>query len=239
MFVTRQPVLRMVVIVLFILPGSLINIFSTVLMWNDEGLLPLTDTQRGMLTLLLVAAIIILSIIMIWGNASVLLVGRRLARSRAGRNRTSFKAVRGEARRFILPLLLTELLRACFILLWGLLLIIPGVVYAIRTAFFEVVTVAEEVTYRSALRRSSEVISGKTWSALWRIVVIMCITILPVNIFTLLLYRLVEDAKLTLLIDILDASLNGLVAPLYLCSMIALYDTLKRMPTAKRSARNA
>jgi hypothetical protein len=55
-----------------------------------------------------------------WGTACTLVVGKRLLQAKAGRLRTSFKAVQAQARGFVAPLLLTDILRGCIAILWSL-----------------------------------------------------------------------------------------------------------------------
>ena len=65
-----------------------------------------------------------------WGIAATLTVGKRLLQAKAGRLRTSFKAVSGQARGLVVPLLLTDILRVCIAFLWGLPFCIHAVVVA-------------------------------------------------------------------------------------------------------------
>lgn len=90
----------------------------------------------------------------IWGQACVLI---------AGQSRRSFRSLLRAARPLIIPLLLTGLLRQCFILLWGLLLILPGIIYGIRTTLFDAVIAKEGQQYRRALRRSAFIVRHNMW----------------------------------------------------------------------------
>src|SRR3989338_701328 len=74
--------------------------------------------------LLFLPAMLLLSILVVWGTACILLVGKRLVQSKAGRARTSFATVRKDAATYVLPLLLTGILRACFTFFWML----PGLI---------------------------------------------------------------------------------------------------------------
>lgn len=82
--------------------------------------------QLAVLVVLHIAMIILLT----WGIACTLTVGRRMLQAKSGRLRTSFNAVQGQARGLIIPLLLTDILRGCITLLWGVplaaLVIIAG-----------------------------------------------------------------------------------------------------------------
>lgn len=71
-----------------------------------------------------------LIVLLMWGIACVLTVGKRLLQSKSGRTRTSFKAVQAQARGLIIPLLLTDILRFCLAVLWGLPLALGAIVAA-------------------------------------------------------------------------------------------------------------
>lgn len=66
-----------------------------------------------------VVALLLLGILMVWGHACVLVAGRRLLQKGAGRTRTSFKATRKQAAGYVLPLLITSILRAGTVVLYG------------------------------------------------------------------------------------------------------------------------
>jgi hypothetical protein len=75
-----------------------------------------TPQGAAVLVVLYVACTALLT----WGIACVLTVGKRLLQAKAGRTRTSFRAVSSQARGLVVPLLLTNILRGCVTLLWGL-----------------------------------------------------------------------------------------------------------------------
>lgn len=229
-FARKQPVLRSVVVWLLILPSAISNILTTVLQWNDdEKFVAFTDDQRMMLSFMIVGGVILFTLVIVWGQACVLVVAKRLLNTRAGRSRTSLKAVCGEGRHFIIPLLLTEILRGCITLLWTLLLIIPGIIYAVRTSFADVVVVGEGVAYRKALRRSAEVVRGKTWATLWRLVGVFLLLYVPLNLLSLLGYWSATEfgGSAVLVMDVIDGIINGPIAMLFTISTVVLYDTLK------------
>lgn len=78
------------------------------------------DGQRPESMAVLVVLHLTAIILLVWGIACVLTVGKRLLQAKSGRTRTSFRAVQSQARGLIVPLLLTDILRACIAFLWGL-----------------------------------------------------------------------------------------------------------------------
>lgn len=229
-FARKQPALKGVALWFFLVPGAAMNMLSTVMEWNKEaGFLGFSETQQNMFTLIILTAIVLLAVIMLWGGACVLLVGKKLVHSPAGRNRTSLPAIAREGRSFIVPLLLTQVLRLCFTLLWSLLLIIPGILYSLRTVFYGIIVVTEDVAYRDALRRSKDVVHGHLWAMCWRLAIIFIVIYGPPNLLSLLGYWVVEGSyqAATLTMDIVDAALNAPATILALLASVALYDELK------------
>jgi uncharacterized membrane protein len=231
-FARKQPSLAGVTVWLLLLPGAALNMLSTLLDWNtNDGAGSLAPEEHATLTLLAIVGLIVVSILMVWGGACVIVIGRKLVHSPAGRKRTSIRAIMQEARVFIIPLLLTGILRSCFALLWSLLLIIPGIIYSIRTTFYTIVVVTENMAYRDALKRSSALVRGLTWQVLWRIAVILIVLFGPVNILSSALYGLAGEGfgiTGTLVIDFLDAAVNAPMTALSLLASMAMYDELKK-----------
>ncbi|PIR48332.1 hypothetical protein COU80_05170 [Candidatus Peregrinibacteria bacterium CG10_big_fil_rev_8_21_14_0_10_55_24] len=173
---------------------------------------------------------ILLSLVMLWGIACILLVGKRLTVNRAGRTRSSLKTVRKEAVAFILPLLLTSILRSCFTFLWALLFIVPGVIYYIRTMFYHVALVCEGHPYRSALQRSSQIVRGATWKALGAMLGLSVVLFFPVIMIASILDTIAQrlDPRLLVATAVIDSGLFAIVLVLFTISMILLYNELKK-----------
>lgn len=88
--------------------------------------LPESDARPEIIAVAVVAQLA-LAVLVLWGSACTLTVGRRLLQAKAGRTRTSFMAVQEQARGLVIPLLLTEILRSCIAFFWAL----PGIAAAI------------------------------------------------------------------------------------------------------------
>ncbi len=111
-FFWRQPALQRSTALLVFLP--LVAIYE---LDPPSGLR--SPEQTAVLVVLNIAAFVFLT----WGIACTLTVGKRLLQAKAGRLRTSFKAVQGQARGLVVPLLLTDILRLCIAVFWGLPLV--------------------------------------------------------------------------------------------------------------------
>jgi uncharacterized membrane protein len=205
---------------LFVIPGM-----QEGLVWGVTDLRPLI-----LLTIMQIA----LTLVMIWGIACVLIAGKRLISSKAGRARTSFAVIRHEGRGFILNIFLTSILRSCIALLWSILLIIPGIVYFIRTMFYQVTIVCEGKDYRDALRASNDVVRGHTWTVLWYIMGLLLAIFLPVFAMIAVLENAVAivDSRLLPALFIPEGALMAIAVLLFTLSLAALYREIKKLPTA-------
>ena len=153
---------------------------------NNPVLSPLSSNDTALFPLGLIGAVIIIVLVSV-GQVSTLLVAKRLLGHPAGRNRTSIRQVLKQSQGLIIPLLLTGVLRACFTFLWGLLLIIPGIMYYIRTYFYDVFIVSEHQMYRRGLRASTTLAQEKTLTILLYIIGMYCILFVPVHILSYVL----------------------------------------------------
>ena len=162
-----------------------------------------------------------------------------MVNSPAGRNRTSFKAVRKEARKFIGPLILTEILRTIITLGWALLLIVPGVIYSARTVFYDIMLIEEgKIAYgRPVLNKSKDIVTGRTWSVIWRMIVVSLLIFLPVAIVDGSISTLLEivDPRLETLGLVLSDMVDSLAGVFYITCIVALYADLKNNPILSSS----
>ena len=215
-----------------------------------------------------------LSLVITWGTACVLLVGKRLMEKKAGRTRSSFKAVRTQAKRFVITLFLTDILRGCFIFFWSLIyiipalftallissfplsisgltaffeqaeankqgvmvaivllpLLIPAIMYSIRTTFYYLVVVLEGKGYRQSLQRSKKLVDGKVWTVLWYLLVLGIVCFLPANILSNLLAMLLTsvDPQLFAVNDLIESTFGALASTFFLLTTIIVYGSLKK-----------
>ena len=140
--------------------------------------------------------------------------------------------MRKQARKFIGALLLTELLRACLTFLWSLLLIVPGIIYSIRTAFFSMILIEEgKIVYgRDMLRKSEKLVRGHTWDVFWRMVVMGIIIFVPMMLIEtgmIISLTSIDERLLTLSIVLADF-IESFVSVFFIVCMVALYADLKQ-----------
>ncbi|MBI3331596.1 hypothetical protein HYZ99_01405 [Candidatus Peregrinibacteria bacterium] len=234
-FYRKQPALTPVVVWFLFLPLTAINILARMIRPPLSGVM-IPGTYDGMIApspsalLLFLPTIFVLSLIAIWGTACILLVGKRIIHSKAGRSRTSFSAVRKDALSYVFPLLLTGILRGCFMFFWTLLFIVPGIIYGIRTIFYEVVVVAEDLRYRTALQRSKQVVRGHSWRVLFYILGLSLLLFIPATIIATIVDLIIVNVnhRMLPLSDIVSAASMSFATMIYLLANIDLYGKLKK-----------
>lgn len=191
------------------------------------------------LTAMEIAAVLPLSLLMFflffWGQACVLTVAKRLVSSPAGRNRTSFKAVRKQAFKFVGPLFLLEVLRTIITLLWALLLFFPGVIYSIRTIFYDIMLIeGGKVAYgRPVLDKSADFVRGRTGSVFWIVLQMALCVFIPVALIdtTIMTVFTVADSRLETLALVLTDGVDAFAGVFFIVCIVALYANLKKNPT--------
>lgn len=234
-FYKKQPVLNEIAFWLMFLPVATIDAlgglagtaYAQDFMMNTEALSQMTAMEVAVA----IPIFVFIVYFYIWGQASVLIVAKRLVSSPAGRTRTSFKAVRKQAKKYIATLFLTELLRTAITLLLMLLLIVPGIIYSIRTVFYDIMMIEKgKVGYgRPMLKRSISVVKGHTWSVLWRAVVISLCIFAPVALVQagIMSSLVVMDARLETLGLVLADAVEAFGSMIFVVSLVALYANLK------------
>jgi hypothetical protein len=222
-FWQKQPTLQPVLFWLLFAPALSYSVCIRLLLGDGESMTAI-DWSSGR-TIVLILGMAAAGVTFVWGGAAVLVVGKRILGNKAGRSRSSFRSVRNQAARSLVPLLLTGLLRDCFTILWSLLLIIPGIVYALRTTFHNVIVVCEGIAYREALERSKEAMDGHL------IRNTLCILALAIQLFVPVIF--IEQAAIALvpqtdlvpsyLLLIFTSGLRSIATLLMLLSLVHLY----------------
>jgi hypothetical protein len=182
--------------------------------------------------LVLILIQIILSLILVWGTICLLVIGKRLLQAKSGRSRTSLKVVRSEAASLIIPYVLTSILRNILTVLWGLLLIIPGIMYFIRTVFSPVIVACEGIAYRPALHKSADVVRGQFWNVTLTMICLGLLTLMPAQILSAFFSAMAEGLPpaAVLSAEVASSILFSAALTVYLFSLILAYKYFR--PTA-------
>ena len=240
-FYRKQPVLNQIAFWLLFAPIGLIDALSGMIDTVAAQSFSLNaDTMQSMTALemaLTIPIIIGLVYFMVWGHVCTLMVSKKLLSSSAGRSRSSFKAVRDQSKKFIIPLLLVGILRSITAFLWMLLLIVPGVIYSIRTVFYDIMTVEEgKVVYgRQMLTKSTNMVKGHGWDIFVRLLIIgICVFGSTALISAGLQIGLTAiDYRLENLAIVLVDAIDAYAGMFFIVCTVAVYAELKKLSPTK------
>ena len=218
-FYKSNPVLNIVTFWLLFLPMLLLDILDRFLMETED------------MWLLAFVIVIVLSLVIVWGQACVLTLGKKLLGGKGGSKSVTFAKLRGDASKLIVPLFFTEILFSCITLLWALLLIIPGIIYGVRAGFYPIVIATEGKAYREALQKSYKVVHGNTWTAFWYLLGLGITVFIPVILPLSFLEKVIEtfDARLLIASAIIMNGISSVVVTLFMLCIIVLYGELKKL----------
>lgn len=240
-FYRKQPVLNQIAFWLFFFPiGALDALSGLVDTVAAQGLKIDANTLQSINAMemtIMIPVVIALIYFMVWGHVCTLMVSKRLLSSSAGRTRSSFKAVRDQSKKFIIPLFLLSILRSITTLLWAIPLIVPGVIYSLRTVFYDIMMIeGGKVLYgRATLEQSAELVKGRSWDVLWRLLIISACIFLPASLINmgLQLGLTTIDARLEDLAIILVDAIDAYTGMFFIVCTVALYAEVKKTSTTK------
>ncbi len=129
-----------------------------------------------------------------------------------------------------LPIVLPSFLQSCGLLFLTLPLLIPMIIYQLRTVFFGVVLASEDLRYRDALRRSRIIVKGRTWRVLWVLLVLCVVIFLPASVINFGFSALQEAQlrDLPIIGVIIGDILYGIAGLIFTLALIAFYGKLKK-----------
>ena len=114
---------------------------------------------------------------------------------------------------------------SAFIVMGGLiLLVIPGIIFAIWFSLALYILVAEDLKGMNALFRSKQLVSGKWWSVLWRILIITLIVV----VFSMGIQFLGDILNYKNIGNILSSIILVLLTPLFTAYSFLIYEDLKK-----------
>lgn len=231
-FLKKHPVLNHVTFWLVALPMAGVFSLEQLQQTHPAFAEGAVFAHHSLLILGVIFAQLALSILMIWGTACILLISKKLIGNSAGRKRSSFKNVSKEAGGYVANLFLTGILRGCITLLWGLLFIVPGVMYAIRTYFYNIAIVCEEKEFRGALQQSKDIVTGNTWQTFLCLCGLAFVLLGPIAIISGIFIGTVEriDSRLLISANLIAGGFWGIATVVFVISNVILYDILKRLP---------
>lgn len=189
---------------------------------------PASALVSSIVILVIFAASIVLTL---WAGIGLV---KAIAASLAGQT-TAWKDNFSSSNHLIWPAFYTSLLTSLIVLLGGLLLIIPGIIFAIWYSFTYYAVILDNVRGMEALRVSKAAVKGQWWSVLWRWLVIAAILGLlglAINILVIAVTSLFPVAgflKATLA-SLLTSLVGAALTPLSVAASVILYLNVKQNP---------
>lgn len=133
-----------------------------------------------------------------------------------------------EARPYFWPYLWTSALLALAVLLWSLLLIIPGIIFSVFYTFALYVLIFEGPKYSQALKRSKDLVKGYWWEIFGRVLFIALAFYLFFVVISIPGFFATEGSAFYNAWGIVTNLLSVAVAPIFLAYTYLLFNDLKR-----------
>ena len=143
------------------------------------------------------------------------------------------KAIYKSTEAYFWPYLGLALLTAVFVLLWSLLLIIPGIIYGIFYSFSVFAFFFEDKRGRAAMRRSTDLITGYWWPVFGRLAFIAFVVWLFTVIVSLPMYYVAIDSVFYQIWSIVVQVISFLVGPIVLIYDYHIYRDLVNIKDKK------
>ena len=217
-FLREHPVFIPIIFWLGVVPRSSLELAYPLLPTVRAGVFSVTDLSLAIVELVFAYCSL----------AAILLVGKRLLKNKAGRKRSSLLSVLRESIPYFMPLVLTSLLRACITVYWTLFLVIPGLVYLVKTTFYALAMFVDDLQYRAALTHSKTLVTGRFWHVVGTLAALVLILIVPAELLILALYTWVTPLGVVpdFLSVIIGNTAEQIATVMLLLSMIVYYGHL-------------
>lgn len=130
------------------------------------------------------------------------------------------------------PYLGLAVLTTVFVLLWSLLLIIPGLIYGVFYSLAVYVFFFEGQRGMKAIRRSVRLVEGYWWPVFWRYVIIGVLAWIVLLLFSWPLYLSNPGSTFSQVWNVLVQLVNFLIGPLVLLYTYGIYRDLAKIKKA-------
>ena len=134
-----------------------------------------------------------------------------------------------DSKSLLWPYLGLSLLTAVLVLLWSLLLIIPGIIFSVFYTFAIYVFFCEGKRGMDALRRSRSLVSGYFWPVFGRILFLLLVTLIFAFVITLPSSVVPKESLAFEAWSAVMQILNIIVAPVYLIFFFKIYNDLVKI----------
>ncbi len=148
---------------------------------------------------------------------------------------TEWKQTFSNSSNLIWPVIITSFLVTLIVLGGTLLLIIPGIIFAVWYSFTSYVVIFEGAHGLSALRASKALVVGRWWPILWRLAITTLVFSFLNSALSYFLSSLIRLLPLPLFIQSASASvlvfiIGAIIAPLSAGAILILYQNAKQNP---------
>lgn len=134
-----------------------------------------------------------------------------------------------EGRKIFWLFLGLSLLVAVFVLLWTLLLVIPGIIFGVYYSFALYILVFEKVGGLAAIKRSKQLIKGYWWGVMGRILFMVLVITVPLMVLSSLSAAMPRESLAFQLWSTLTNIISFIIAPLTSVYSILIYKDLVRI----------
>lgn len=218
----------LVYLIFLLLPTIILSLFGIAAVFLTVYAPALTLTTN----LIIVAIFAISLVFSLWVSIAL---AKEIQTLLTGQTEAGWKAVFSSSSALIWPVIYTSLLVAVIVFATSLLLIIPGIIFAVWYSFVFYTVILEQQKGRAALRASKELVAGRWWSICWRLIapsllfgiiafLIQYLLLIPIN------YFISSQPIEALANSLLSALINTLLAPLTVAATVILYLSAKENP---------
>lgn len=139
------------------------------------------------------------------------------------------KQIFEDSKKYFWPYLGLSLLTAVLVLLWTLLLVIPGIIFAILYSLAVYVFFVEEKRGMQALKRSKELISGYFWPVFGRMAFLIFLLLIFTSIISLPSSPFAKESDAFKTWEFVMQILNILISPIILIFFYNVYKDLVKI----------
>ena len=142
-----------------------------------------------------------------------------------GENKELFK----ESKKYVWPYIGLSILTAILVILWSLLLIIPGIIYSVFYSLAVMTFFFEDKRGMNALKRSKELVKGYFWPVFGRLFLIFVVMTMISSIISMPLEYLEENSLGFGIWNFITQLVSLLVGPVALFYSYEIYKDLKKI----------
>ena len=218
-------------IIMMFLPTLILSALGTITLYL-ETYLPSSSLASNIIILIVFAASMVFAI---WVSIALAktIQGCLLAKQ------TNWRETFSSSSNLIWPLILTSFLVTLSVIGGTLLLIIPGIIFAVWYSFTSYAVIFDEAKGLNAMRASKSLVVGRWWPIAWRLFATALIFGFLSSSLSYVLAYIVRLIPLPIFLQsasasVLSALVGAVVTPLSACATIILYQNAKQNPVMQQ-----